>query len=253
MMKYPQYGDWCKKNVIETIRKQRIHEDKKYLEDFIFNPDSDLYSSGVYDYDVDTLLWIISGDDPDDLSKSLFLAVQRGFAEKYFRMAQEINPEMDMKAIRSDGDEYTDLLYRTLADIAMHELKDAVMYAFEHGTEEVKEPKIPYVKTNTFNIVKAIKSSLIKIETVQINYIDPDTESENISVGKFTDYLSHLSQSGIFSDTINWRYVDLFDSGKFLIEGDISHNNGYELNVVIAAKNIEDRDKVVKILRESEE
>lgn len=56
MIKYPQYGDWCKKNVIETIRKQRIYEEKEYLEDFIFNPNSDLYSSGLYDYDVDTLL-----------------------------------------------------------------------------------------------------------------------------------------------------------------------------------------------------
>ena len=59
----------------------------------------------------------------------------------------------------------------------------------------------------------------------------------------------HLSQSGIFAETNNWRYVDLFDSGQFLIEGDINHNNGYELNVTIAAKNIEDKDKVVEILK----
>lgn len=214
-MQYPKYGEWCKQNVIEIINKQRIHESKKYLEEFIFNQNSDLYSSGVYTYEVADILYLIN-DNLDNLSKSLFSTVQRGFAEKYFQMAQEINPQIDMKIIRRNGDEYTDLLYRTIADITMHELKDAVMYAFEHGTEEVKEPKIPYVKTNIFNIVKAIKIRLIKIETVQINYIDPDTESENIFVGKFTDYLSHLSQSGIFSDTINWRYVDLFDSGKFL-------------------------------------
>ncbi len=73
------------------------------------------------------------------------------------------------------------------------------------------------------------------------------------SIDKFVDYLMHLSQSGIFADTINWRYVDLFDSGNYLIEGDINHNNGYELNVAIAAKNVENRDRIVKILRESEE
>lgn len=63
----------------------------------------------------------------------------------------------------------------------------------------------------------------------------------------------HLNQSGIFANTINWRYVDLFDSGRFLIEGDISHNNGYELNVAIVAENKEDKDKMVEILREREE
>ena len=62
-----------------------------------------------------------------------------------------------------------------------------------------------------------------------------------------------LNQSGIFADTINSRYVDLFDSGKFLIEGDIGHNNGYELNVGITVKNKEDNDKVVEILKGSEE
>ena len=46
-MKYPKYGTWCKQNIIETIRKQKIHSSKKYLEEFIFNPDSDLYSTGV--------------------------------------------------------------------------------------------------------------------------------------------------------------------------------------------------------------
>ena len=253
-MKYPKYGDWCKKNVIETIRKQRIYEEKKYLEDFIFNLNSDLYSSGVYDYDIDTLLWIINGDDPDDLSKTLFSAVQHGFAEKYFQMAQEINPEMDMNTLRRNDSDCTDLMYRVLEnEITIDELKDAVMYAFEYGTEEVEGAKIPYARTNIFSIVKTIKSRLIRIEGIHINYLNPDAGSEDVPVDKFTDYLFHLSRSGIFADTINWRYVDLFDSGKFLIEGDISHNNGSELNVIVVTKNKPDKEKVVKILRESEE
>lgn len=63
----------------------------------------------------------------------------------------------------------------------------------------------------------------------------------------------HLDQSGIFADTINWRYVDLFNRGKYLIEGDINHNNGYELNVAIATQNIKNKNNVVKNLGESEE
>lgn len=158
-----------------------------------------------------------------------------------------------MKAIRRNGGEYTDLLYRSLDAITMDELKDAIMYAFDHGTEEVKEPKIPYVKTNIFSIVKAIKSSFAMIETVQIDYIDPDAESKDILADKFIDYLMHLSQSGIFADTIKWRYVDLFNSGDYLLEGDINHNNGYELNVSIATKNKEDKSKVAEMLRKEEE
>lgn len=250
-MKYPKYGDWCKENVIETIRKQKIHETESYLNNLIFNPCGDLYSSGVYDYEVSDILGIINGDvDP---SKSLFSAVQHAFAEKYFQMAQEMNPQVDMKTIRRNGGEYTDLLFRALEDISIDEIKNAVMYALDYGTEEIEGAKIPYVKTNIGNIVKVIHSDLIDIGSIFIDYLVPKYKREFISTDKFVDYLMHLNQSGIFADTINWRYVDLFDNGKYLIEGDIGHNNGYELNVPIAAKNIEDKDKVIKFLKGSEE
>lgn len=252
-MKYPKYGTWCKQIVIETIRKQKIHGSKKYLEEFVFNPDSDLYSTGVYDYEVCEILWTIN-DELDNLPKSLFSAVQHEFAEKYFQMAQEMNTQTDMKIIRRNGGGYTDLMYRVLEnDITIDEIKDAVMYAFEHGTEEVEEPKIPYIKTKSVNIANVIKSDLTKIESVSIDYVDPNAERKVIPTDQFMNYLMHLSQSGIFADTINWRYADLFDSGKYLVEGDINHNNGYELNVGIAVKDIEDKDKVVEILGKSEE
>lgn len=251
-MKYPKYGDWCKDCVIKTIRKKKIHESKKYLDELIFNSNSDLYSTGVYDYEVSDILWIINGD-PDNLSKSLFSAVQHAFAEKYFQIAQEINPQMNMKAIRRNGSKYTDLLFRTLESITIDQLKGAVIYAFEYGTEEVKESRIPYVNTINENIARVLRSSLVDIEYVHINYLDPDAQRKDILKDKFIDYLMHLSQSGIFANIINWRYVDLFDSGKFLIEGDIGHNNGYELNVGIVAKNIEDKGNVAEILKGSEE
>ena len=251
-MKYPEYGAWCKKNVIETIRKHKIHSSKKYLEEFVFNPNSDLYSSGVYDYEVCEILWIIN-DELDHPQTSLFAAVQHGFAEKYFQMAQEMNPEMDMLTIRRNG-EYTDLMYRVLEnDITVNEIKDAVMYAFEYGTEEAEEPKIPYIRTATGNIAMVIKSGLTELKNVHIEYIDPNVERKEISTDQFIEYLMHLDQSGIFADTINWRYVDLFDSGKYLIEGDIGHNNGYELNVAITVINKEDRSKVAEILGKTEE
>lgn len=251
-MKYPKYGTWCKQNVLETIRKQKINESKKCLEDLVFNSGSDLYSTGVYDYDVSDILWIINGD-PDIPVKSLFLAVQHSFDEKYFQMMQKINPQMDMKKIRIDGGECSKLLYATLEDIAIDELKKAVMYALNHGTEEVEEPKIPYIKTQIGDIVKAIKSNLIEIEDARINYLDPNAEIKVIPVDKVEEYLMHLGQSGIFANTINWRLVDLFDSGCYLLEGDIGHNNGYELAIVVTANGIENKDKIIEIMRESEE
>ena len=251
-MKYPKYGDWCKQNVIATIKKQKINESKDYLSEFIFNPNSDLYLSGVYDYEVSDTLWLINGD-PDNPSQSLYSAVQHAFDEKYFQMAQKINPEMDMKTIRRDDSDCYKLLLETLENITINELKDAVMCAFEYGTEEVEEHKIPYVKTVTKNIAMVIKSDLADIESVHINYLNPNAEQQDIPIDQFIGYLMHLNQSGIFANAINWRYVDLFDSGDYLLEGDIGHNNGYELNVVIAAKNKEDKDRVAEILRESEE
>lgn len=251
-MRYLKYGDWCKDCIIETIRKQKIHDTKTYLNNLVFNPNSDLYSTGVYDYKVSDILWIINGD-PDNLSKSLLSAVQHAFAEKYFQIVQEINPQMDMKAIRRNGDQYSKLLYETLENITIDQLKGAVMYAFEYGKEEVEESRIPYANTITENIARLLRSSLADIEYVHINYLDPDAQRKDISIDSFTDYLMHLSQSGIFANTINWRYIDLFDSGKFLIEGDIGHNNGYELNVGIVVKNIEDKGNADEVLKGSEE
>lgn len=251
-MKYPKYDDWCKQNVIGTIRKQKIHDTKTYLNNLVFNPCGDLYSTGVYDYEVSDILWIINGD-PDNPSKSLLLAVQHAFAEKYYQMAQAINPQMNMKAIQRNSDQYLKLLYETLEDITIDQLKGAVMYAFEHGTEAIEEPRIQYVNTITENIARVLRSSFIDIEYVHINYLDPESKREYISTDKFINYLMHLSQSGIFADTINWRYVDLFNSGDYLLEGDIGHNNGYELNVSITIKNKEYKDKVVEILGGREE
>ena len=134
-MKYPKYGVWCKQNVIEIVRGQKIKETKKCLEELIFNSDSELYENGVFDYDVPGILWIINGD-PENLKNSLFSAVQHEFDEKYFQMAQKINPQMDMKAIRNDGGDSLKMLFATLENITMDELKCAVMYAFDCGTEK---------------------------------------------------------------------------------------------------------------------
>ncbi len=89
------------------------------------------------------------------------------------------------------------------------------------------------------------------IESVSINYVNSNAKREDIPIDKFMDYLMHFNQSGIFADTINWRYTNLFDNGSFLIEGDIGHNNGYVLNVAINAKNKEEKDKVIESLKRS--
>lgn len=251
-MKYPKYGEWCKKNIMETIKRQKIHSSKKYLEEFVFYPECDLYSTGIYDYDVCDMLWIIN-DELDNPSISLFSAVQHGFAEKYFQMAHEMNPGIDMKLIRRNGD-YMDLMFRALENnITIEELRNAVMYAYKHGTEEVEEPKIPYVKTAVGNIVDVIESGLAEVESVHINYLDPKAERKEIPVNEFKNYLLHLNESGIFTETVKWRYLDLFDSGNYVIECDIGHNNGYELYVAIKTKNKEDKNKVIAILRLEEQ
>lgn len=99
-----------------------------------------------------------------------------------------------------------------------------------------------------------IKSDLTELKNVHIEYIDPNVERKDISTDQFIEYLMHLDQSGIFADIIHWRYIDeLFNSGDYLIEGDINHNNGYELVVAITVINKEDRNKVAEMLKETEE
>ncbi len=250
-MKYPKYGTWCKENVIATIRRQKINDSKKYLEEFVFKPDSDLYSTDAYDYEIFDILCLINSDDL--MSKSLFLTVQHTFDEEYFQMAQKINPQMSMKSIRNDGGDCSELLFETLDDITIDELKNAVMYAFDYGTEEIKASKIPYIKTSIMRIVKVIESDFVKVENASVNYIDPNIKKKDITTDKFIDYLMHLNQSGIFANTVKWRYTDLFDSGEYLLECDINHNNGYELIVAITVINKENRSKVAEILGRPEE
>lgn len=66
-----------------------------------------------------------------------------------------------------------------------------------------------------------IKSGLIEVENVHITYLDPDAKRKDISTDRFKEYLMHLDQSGILTDIISWRYIDLFNSGDYLVEGDI--------------------------------
>lgn len=251
-MTYPKYGGWCKKNVIETIKKQKIHDSKKYLDEFVFNPDSDLYSSGVHDYEAYDILWIIN-EDLLNPSKSLFSAVQHVFDELYYQKAQKVNPQMSMKEIRNNGGDCLKLLFDALDNITIDELKNTVMYAFEHGTEEIVNHGIQYMKTTIGNVVNVIKSGLAEIGNAHIDYLNPKTERKEIPVNEFKKYLLHLNQSGIFADTVSWRYIDLFESGNYGLECDIGHNNGFILNAVISSKNEEDKDRVSEMLRESEE
>lgn len=112
---------------------------------------------------------------------------------------------------------------------------------------------IPYNKTSTSNIAKIINSNLATIEIVKIDYLDTNADREEIPKEQFTDYLMHLNQTGIFANVVEWRFLNLFDGEKFLIEADINHNNGFELNAVIKAKNVEDRDKISVFLETKED
>lgn len=112
---------------------------------------------------------------------------------------------------------------------------------------------IPYITTSISNIAKVINSGLATTEIVKIDYLAPNADREEIPIEQFTDYLMHLNQSGIFANAVEWRFLNLFDGEKFLIEADINHNNSFELNAVIKAKNVEDRDRISVLLETKEE
>lgn len=112
---------------------------------------------------------------------------------------------------------------------------------------------IPYIKTSTSSIAKVINSGFAEVETAKIDYLDPNADSEEIPIEQFANYLMHLNQSGIFANVVEWRFLNLFDGEKFLIEADINHNNGFELSAVIKAKNVEDRDRISVLLETRED
>lgn len=62
-------------------------------------------------------------------------------------------------------------------------------------------------RTTTSNLMNIISSKAVKVENVILRYSsnEPDT-TEEMDSSKFIKSLTHLNESGMFSDSVDWKY-----------------------------------------------
>lgn len=106
ILKYPQYAEWCKDVVFDTLKRFRteggrwlINEDRAFIESEVFNPKSELYA--FTEYNVSNIL--------DELHIHKFYntpmleEIRIAFSETYYKKYEELNANILEKEV-DDGE-----------------------------------------------------------------------------------------------------------------------------------------------------
>lgn len=106
ILKYPQYAEWCKDVVFDTLNRFRtkgskwlINEDRTFIESEVFNPKSELYA--FTEYNVSNIL--------DELHIHKFYnmpileEIRIAFSEIYYKKYEELNADILEKEV-DDGE-----------------------------------------------------------------------------------------------------------------------------------------------------
>lgn len=106
ILKYPQYAEWCKDVVFDTLNRFRtkgskwlINEDRTFIESEVFNPKSELYA--FTEYNVSNIL--------DELHIHKFYnmpileEIRIAFSEIYYKKYEELNADVLEKEV-DDGE-----------------------------------------------------------------------------------------------------------------------------------------------------
>lgn len=141
VLKYPQYDDWCKNVVFDTLngfrikgRKWFINEDRAFIESEVFNPKSELYA--FTEYSASNIL--------DELhihkfyNTSVLEEIRIAFSETYYKKYEELNADVlerevdDGEFILHDlagcaGLTENDLLEIAFSDIGIDGLKKFIL------------------------------------------------------------------------------------------------------------------------------
>lgn len=102
ILKYPQYAEWCKDVVFDTLNRFRtkgskwlINEDRTFIESEVFNPKSELYA--FTEYNVSNIL--------DELHIHKFYnmpileEIRIAFSEIYYKKYEELKKKWTMESI----------------------------------------------------------------------------------------------------------------------------------------------------------
>ena len=133
-VKYPEYGEWCKEIIFNTIKEYGVSDKEEYLTTEVFNPDSELYE-------------YLDGGDPEyvlgfinykpQYKEGLFDTIFDRFLDAYNKRYEAVNKELK----EMDFGNYTgldilvellnradncnvDLFYKALEEIGVNGFKE---------------------------------------------------------------------------------------------------------------------------------
>ena len=107
--------------------------------------------------------------------------------------------------------------------------------------------------TTTTKINKAITNNLVKAEKVEV-YYKTSGKTEIMDTNKFTENLSFLCESGIFSDAIGWHFERDIETNGYIAEtGRMNPDTEIIISVYLRVADGVSTEEVEKILKVEEE
>lgn len=61
-------------------------------------------------------------------------------------------------------------------------------------------------RTTTNNLMSIILSKTARVDNVILRYSKNEPDTEEMDSSKFIESLKHLNESGMFSDSVDWKY-----------------------------------------------
>ena len=107
--------------------------------------------------------------------------------------------------------------------------------------------------TTTRKINEALTNNLVKAEKVEV-YYKTSGKTEIMDTNKFTENLSFLCESGIFSDAIGWHFERDIETNGYIAEtGRMNPDTEIIISVYLRVADGVSTEEVEKILKVEEE
>lgn len=107
--------------------------------------------------------------------------------------------------------------------------------------------------TTTTKINETLTNNLVKVEKVEVHY-KTSGKTEIIDIDKFTENVSFLCESGIFSDAVGWHFERDIETNGYIVEtGRMNPDSEIIVSVYLSVCNGACRENVEKVLEVTEE
>ncbi len=133
IVKYPEYGAWCIKCVLDALKTLEIHCSQDYLENHVFNPDSEIYDRDGIEFDLENILYRLKHSELNhfDFGIDYFDKIDISFRDEYWKRYLELNEKIykedESLLVDLDEGEALDLLFQAFNEIKIDQVKEIIL------------------------------------------------------------------------------------------------------------------------------